>query len=69
MYKDKTNNETLLRHVIEVTGFTDATGESNRNFNAQGNMNMCSLESHNTSSTLDHNLSVAYLDSSLKTCS
>ena len=46
----------------------DAMGESNRNLNTQGKLNMCSLESHNTSSTLDYNLSVACLNSSLKTC-
>ena len=46
----------------------DATGESNRNLNTQGKLNMCSLESHNTSSTLDYNLSVACLNSLLKTC-
>ena len=59
-------NETV--YFIEITGITDATGESNRNLNGEGKLNMCSLESRKTSSTLDHNLSVAYLDFSLKTC-
>ena len=34
----------------------DATGESNQNLKTQGKLNMCSLESHNPSSSLDHNL-------------
>ena len=46
----------------------DPMGESNQNLNTQGKLNMCSLESQNTSSTLDYNLSVTCLNSSLKTC-
>ena len=60
-------NETV--YFIEITGISDARGESKRNLNTKEKFNMCSLESRYTSSTLDHNLSIAYLDSSLKTCS
>ena len=70
-FSQKTNipysntNETV--YFIEITGTTDAMGESKRNLNIKEKLNMRSLESRHTSSTLDHNLSIAYLDSSLKT--
>ena len=54
-------------NFIEITGITNATDESKRNLNTKEKLNMCSLESRHTSSTLDHNLSIAFLDSSLKT--
>ena len=60
-------NETV--YFIEITGITDATSECKQNLNTQEKLNMRSLESRHTSSTLDHNLWIAYLDSSLKTCS
>ena len=60
-------NETV--YFIEITGITYTKGKSKRNLNTKEKLNMCSLKSRHTSSTLDHNLSIAYLDSSLKTCS
>ena len=58
-------NETV--YFIEITGITDATGECKQNLNSQEKLNMRSLESRHTSSTLDQNLWIAYLDSLLKT--
>ena len=61
------SNKNEIVYFIETTGITDATGECKRNFKNQEKLNMRSLESRDISLTLDHNLSIAYLDSSLKT--
>ena len=61
------SNKNEIVYFIETTGITDATGECKRNFKIQEKLNMRSLESRDISLILDHNLSIAYLDSSLKT--